>query len=141
MAGLGAGTAVALATSFPAGMALGRLLAPRLMARIPVIPTGAATTAAGALVVAGPTPPALSAAGLALAGLGVSALYPIALADLMALPGVRPTTAASLGALASGIAILVAPAALATLGRSAGLGTAFLATLIPLALIVCVRRS
>ncbi|MBY8870406.1 MFS transporter [Micromonospora sp. PLK6-60] len=139
--GLAVATAVALATSFPAGMALGRLAASRGARSGPLIAAGAAVTALGAVTVAAAARPGWAVLGLVLAGLGVAVLYPLTLAGLMATPGLSAPVAASLGALASGTAILVAPAALAALGRSVGLGAAFLVTPVLLALLLGLRRA
>ncbi|MEV0154942.1 MFS transporter [Micromonospora sp. NPDC050686] len=139
--GLAVAAAVALATSFPAGMALGRLAASRGARSGPLIAAGAAVTALGAVTVAAAPRPGWAVLGLVLAGLGVAVLYPLTLAGLMSAPGMSPPVAASLGALASGTAILVAPAALAALGRSVGLGAAFLVTPVLLALLLGLRRA
>jgi len=64
--------------------------------------------------------------GQLLAGLGLATLYPILLARLMHTPGLRPEFGASLGALASGTAITVAPAVLALLATVVDLRIAFL---------------
>jgi hypothetical protein len=138
-AGLAPGTAAALGTAFPIGMALGRLAGPALIGRIPVVPIGAAITAAGALVVVAGGPAAITA-GLVVAGAGVATLYPVALAGLVATPRLRATHAASLGALASGTAILAAPAALARLADVVDLRLAFLITLPLLAALLLVRH-
>jgi MFS family permease len=139
-AGLTTATAAALGTAFPIGMALGRLAGPALIGRIPVVPIGAAVTAAGALVVVGAGNPAAITAGLVVAGAGVATLYPVALAGLVATPRLSATHAASLGALASGTAILAAPAALARLADVVELRLAFLITLPLLAALLLLRR-
>ena len=139
-AGLAPGTAAALGTAFPIGMALGRLAGPALIGRIPVVPIGAAITGAGALVVVAAGGPAAITAGLVVAGVGVATLYPVALAGLVATPRLRATHAASLGALASGTAILAAPAALARLADVVDLRVAFLITLPLLAALLVVRH-
>ncbi len=117
-------------------MALGRLAGPRVIGRGPVVALAAAVSAAGAVGVAlaGATAPV--AASLVLAGLGVAVLYPVTLADLTQAPGLRAAHAASLGALASGVAILAAPPALAALGEAVDLRLAFLACLPLLAVLV-----
>ncbi len=134
--GLGPAAAAAWGSAFPLGMAVGRLAGPRLIGRVPVVPLAAAVSAAGAVGVAlaGATAPV--AASLALAGLGVAVLYPVTLADLTHVPGLRAAHAASFGALASGVAILAAPPALAALGEAVDLRLAFLACLPLLAVLV-----
>ena len=139
-AGLSPGTAAALGTAFPIGMALGRLTGPALIGRIPVVPIGAAVTAAGALVVVVAAGPAAITAGLVVAGAGVATLYPVALAGLVATPRLSAAHAASLGALASGTAILAAPAALARLADVVDLRLAFLITLPLLGALLALRR-
>jgi hypothetical protein len=140
-AGLAPGTAAALGTAFPIGMALGRLAGPALIRRIPVVPIGAAVTAAGAVVVVVAGGPAAITAGLVVAGAGVATLYPVALAGLVATPRLSAAHAASLGALASGTAILAAPAALARLADVVDLRLAFLITLPLLAALLVLRRQ
>ena len=139
-AGLAPGTAAALGTAFPIGMALGRLAGPALIGRIPVVPIGAAITAAGALVVVVAGGPVAITAGLVVAGAGVATLYPVALAGLVATPRLSAAHAASLGALASGTAILAAPAALARLADVVDLRLAFLITLPLLGALLLLRH-
>ena len=139
--GLAPGTAAALSIAFPVGMALGRLAGPALIRRIPVVPVAAAVTAAGAVVVGAAGHPAGITAGLAVAGAGVAVLYPVTLAGLVATPGLSARHAVSLGALASGTAIVAAPVALARLAGVMDLRLAFLLT-VPLlaAMLVLSRR-
>ena len=124
--GIDRGQAAVIATAFPLGMAVGRLLGSWLIARLPMVLVGSAVTAAGTLLVvlvdAWPT----VGLGQFLAGLGLATLYPILLARLMHTPGLRPELGASLGALASGTAITVAPAVLAVLATVVDLRIAFL---------------
>jgi MFS family permease len=75
-------------------------------------------------------------AGLGVAGLGIAMLYPVTLARLVATPGLAERHSASLGAFASGTAILAAPALLATLSGVASLRIAFLLPIPLLALLV-----
>lgn len=124
--GIDRGQAALIATAFPLGMAVGRLLGSWLIARLPMVLVGSAVTAAGTLlVVLVDTWPAVGL-GQFLAGLGLATLYPILLARLMHTPGLRPELGASLGALASGTAITVAPAVLAVLATVVDLRIAFL---------------
>ncbi|GAA3334969.1 hypothetical protein GCM10020358_01390 [Amorphoplanes nipponensis] len=135
------GTAAALGTAFPLGMALGRLAGPALIRRLPVLPVAAAVTAAGATLVVVAGHPAAITAGLVVAGAGVATLYPVTLAGLVATPGLSAGPAVSLGALASGTAILVAPVALARLADVVALRLAFLITLPLLAALLLLRRG
>ena len=140
-AGLAPGAAAALGTAFPIGMALGRLAGPALIRRIPVVPIGAVVTAAGAVLVVAAGHPAAITAGLVVAGAGVATLYPVALAGLVATPRLSAAHAASLGALASGTAILAAPAALARIADVVDLRLAFLLTLPLLGALLVLRRG
>ncbi len=135
--GMPAGAAAVAATAFLIGMAAGRLAAPRLIVRrLPVIPAGCGLAAAGTLVVALFDAPVPVTAGLVLAGLGVAPFYPVTLARLIQVPGLSPARSAAYGALASGTAILAAPATLAALGSALDLRTAYLVTVLPMALVL-----
>ncbi|WP_068893838.1 MFS transporter [Planomonospora sphaerica] len=135
--GLTAAAAAATATAFLVGMAAGRLAAPRLIEReVPVVPLGCGLAAAGTLLVALTDAPVPVAAGLLAAGLGIAPLYPVTLARLVQVPGLTTARSAAYGALASGTAILAAPAALAALGTALGLRTAFLVAVPPLAVVL-----
>ncbi|WP_344108275.1 MFS transporter [Kribbella alba] len=131
--GLPTASAALLGSAFPIGMAVGRAIGPlRVRGWSPVVPAGA-LAAAGTLLVSLSGTPVLVVAGLTLAGVGVAPLYPITIAELVATPGLSPTRLAALGALASGTAILLAPAVLAGLATVVELRTAFL---IPLPLLM-----
>ncbi|MEU4726389.1 MFS transporter [Nonomuraea dietziae] len=135
--GLPVGAAAAAATTFLVGMAAGRLAAPRLIARrVPVVPVGCGLAAAGTVVVALFDAPVPVTLGLALAGLGVAPFYPVTLARLVQVPGLPTARSAAYGALASGTAILAAPATLAALGAALDLRTAYLVAVLPLALVL-----
>ena len=127
--GLGAGRAAAAGAAFPIGMAVGRVLGPWVIARVPAVPVGAGLAAAGTvLVVVGSGWPVI-ALGLLLAGLGIATLYPVTLVRLMTVPGLRPELASSLGTLAAGTAMTLAPAGLAALGGVVELRFAYLVVL------------
>jgi MFS family permease len=132
-AGLDTTVAAMLGIAFPIGMTLGRFAGPWLIRRVPAVPFGAALAIIGTLLVALTESWPSVAAGLLIAGLGVATLYPVTLAELMAVPGLRPSHAASLGALASGTAIVLAPVGLAALAGVIDLRLAFL---IPIPLLV-----
>ena len=132
----GPAAAPALATAFLVGMAVGRTFAARVMAgRHPLsIVVGACTTALlgfaafwGLPVIAG------AALGLLVAGAGVSLLYPVTLARLLAAWPLARDRAAARGALASGIAIGVPPFLLARLADATGLRVAYL--IVPILLV------
>jgi MFS family permease len=139
--GLDPGWAAAAGASFPLGMALGRLAGPRLIARLPMVLVGSVLAAAGTLVVVLAAAWPLVGVGQFLAGLGIATLYPITLARLMATPGLRPAWGASLGALASGTAIMLAPTALAALALAMDLRLAFLVPLPVLAALLLLHRE
>jgi MFS family permease len=132
-AGLDMTVAAMLGIAFPIGMTLGRLAGPWLIRRLPAVPFGAAVAITGTLLVALTESWPSVAAGLMVAGIGVATLYPVTLAELMAVPGLQPSHAASLGALASGTAIVLAPVGLAALAGVIDLRLAFL---IPIPLLV-----
>ncbi|PZS26161.1 MAG: MFS transporter [Pseudonocardiales bacterium] len=127
--GVAAATATILGSSFPLGMALGRLAGHRLVDRIPAVPVGSVLTGTATLVIVASATPARVAAGLLLAGIGIATLYPATLADLLGAAALPVPQAASLGALASGAAILTAPALLAGVATVLDLRVAFLITL------------
>ncbi len=124
--GIDQGQAALIATAFPLGMAVGRLLGSWLISKLPMVPVGAAVTAAGTLMVVLLDNWFAVGLGQFLAGFGLATLYPILLARLMRTPGLRPELGASLGALASGTAITVAPAVLSMLATVVDLRIAFL---------------
>jgi MFS family permease len=127
--GLPTATAALLGSAFPIGMAVGRAIGPiRWRSWSPVLPSGA-LAALGTLLVSLFDVPAVVALGLVVAGLGVAPLYPVTLASLVATPGLSSARLAAIGAMASGTAILVAPAALAVVARVVDLRTAYLVTL------------
>ncbi len=137
--GLGPAGAAAGAAAFPVGMALGRLVIPRLIGRFPVVPAGVTLALAGTLLCAAPVGPLPATAALALAGLGISSLYPMLADQLMRTPGVDLGRGASLAALASGVAVLGAPLFLNALASLVSLRLGFLAA-VPLLLLVLVLR-
>ena len=127
--GLPMATAALLGSAFPIGMAVGRAIGPiHWRGWSPVIPAGLLAVVGTLLVSLFDTPAAVTI-GLVVAGFGVAPLYPVTLAALVATPGLNPTRLSALGALASGTAILLTPAALAALARVADLRTAYLITL------------
>jgi hypothetical protein len=138
--GLGPAGAAAGAAAFPVGMALGRLVVPRLIGRLPVVPAGVALALAGALLCAAPVGPAPATAALALAGLGISPLYPMLADQLMRTPGIDLGRGAALAALSSGVAVLGAPLFLNALASWVPLRLGFLAAVPLLLLVLALRR-
>lgn len=133
--GLTLAVAALLGSSFPIGMAVGRAIGPVHWRSVSPVVIGGSLAIVGTLFVSLLNAPALIALGLIVAGVGVAPLYPVTLAALVAMPGLSPTRLAALGALASGTAILITPAALAGLARLVDLRLAYLIT-IPLLLIL-----
>jgi len=134
--GLDTATAATLGAAFPVGMGVGRVVGPWLIARVPAVPSGAAVAALGTLlVVLGASWPMI-AVGLVLAGFGLATLYPVTLVRLMTVPGLPPSLGSSLGALASGTAITVAPTVVGVLGDAVDMRLAFLLVLPMLAGVV-----
>jgi MFS family permease len=139
--GLNAGMAALVAAAFQVGMASGRVVGSRMIARLPMVLVGASLTAVGTLmVVLAPWWPVVGL-GQLVAGFGLATLYPITLARLMATPGLRPELGASMGALASGTAITLAPMLLAAVAGGTGLQLAFLTALPLLGLLVWLHRE
>jgi MFS family permease len=124
--GVPGAAAAALSAAFPVGMAVGRLLGPRLAGHPLVVPAGALTAMVGTALGALGGDPWTVTAGLGIGGLGIAVLYPVTLAALTATPGLAARHTAALGASASGTAILAAPAVLAALGDVLSLRVAFL---------------
>lgn len=137
--GLDTSIAAIAGIAFPVGMAVGRLAGPWLIRRLPAVPFGVVISALGSLLVVLGSEWPMVASGLVLAGLGVATLYPVTLAELMAVPGLRPAVGASLGALASASAILLAPTALAGLATAVELRLSFLVALPLLGLLLLLR--
>ena len=129
--GLTPAAATATSTAFVAGMAAGRIGAARAAA-LPGIVTLCCAVVAAATVLVAATGSAVGAAiGLAVAGMAVALLYPVTLSRLMdLLPADRGS---GLGAIASGTAVLLAPAALGLLAGVVELRAAFLIAVLPLA--------
>lgn len=138
--GLSTPTAALLGSAFPIGMAVGRAIGPiQLRSWSPIYPSSL-LAACGTLLVSLFDVPVFVALGLVVAGLGVAPLYPVTLASLVATPGLSSARLAAIGALASGTAILIAPAILAVLARVLDLRTAYLITLPLLAVLFLLSR-
>ena len=132
--GLSPAAAAAAAAAFPIGLGVGRVIAPALMRKIPVVTVGAALASASALLAAAPVGPVLATLALLGAGLGIAALYPVALDRLMRTPGLGLLHGAALGSAASGTAVLGAPVLLAFLAGWASLRAGLIAA-VPLLLL------
>jgi hypothetical protein len=140
--GASTATAAALSSAFPIGMAVGRLAGVRLAGRGDAVLAGCLTAAAGTGLVYSIQSPWTVTIGLAIAGLGTAVLYPVTLAQFVVTPGLAPRHSASLGALASGAAILTAPTLLAALDGILSLRVAFLLPIpVLVALLILTPRS
>ncbi|SNR48613.1 MFS transporter [Actinomadura mexicana] len=139
--GLGSGGAATLSAGFVLGMAVGRSVAG------PVVRRGgrpdrllalAAAVGIGGFVVLWASPAPVAVAGLVVTGLGVALLYPVILGQALAARPSEPVRAAARCALASGVAIGVAPLALGTLADLTTLRAAVLVA--PVLLLVLLAR-
>ena len=137
------GQASALASLFLVGMAVGRgLSAPitrRLSAVRALMLTCVGVAAAGFVVFWAAPNLTLAAAGLFVAGLGMALLYPTTVSRVVAVWPHAPDRAAAWAALASGLAIGIAPFVLARLSDATELHTAYL--IVPALLLVLAARS
>ncbi|HYD40499.1 MAG TPA: hypothetical protein VEB43_06690 [Anaeromyxobacter sp.] len=140
--GLGATAATAGAAAFPLGLALGRLVVvPRLLGgRFPLAHAGVALAALAALTCAAPLGPAAILVACLVAGLGLSPLYPLTVAQLVRIPGMDPGRGSAVAALGSGTAVLLAPLLLGLLARVVPLRFGFLAA-VPVLLLVSVLHA
>lgn len=139
--GLGTGSAATLSAGFVLGMAAGRAAAG------PVVRRGgrpdrllvlAAAVGLGGFAVLWAAPAPVAVAGLVVTGLGVALLYPVILGQALAARPTEPARAAARCALASGVAIGVAPL---VLGALADLTTLRAAALVaPVLLLVLLAR-
>ncbi|GGT78301.1 MFS transporter [Actinomadura citrea] len=143
--GLGSGGAATLSAGFVLGMAAGRAVAG------PVVRRGgrpdrllalAAAVGLGGFAVLWASPAPVAVAGLVLTGLGVALLYPVILGQALAARPSEPVRAAARCALASGVAIGVAPLVLGALADLTTLRAAvFVAPVLLLVLLArCGRR-
>ena len=128
-AGVGRGAASASLGLFVGGMAAGRLVGGRLaVARDPrrLLMGALGLAGVGFALFWATGAPAVSLAGLAVIGLGVAMLFPLSLSFAMAsAPGISERASAR-ASLAGGIAVLLAPYALATLADLIGVRSGFL---------------
>ncbi|TDB92061.1 MFS transporter [Actinomadura sp. 7K534] len=116
--GLGSGTATTLSAAFVLGMAVGRVAAGpivRAAGGADRLVVAAAAVGVAGFAVLWAAPASVAVAGLLVTGLGVALLYPVILARALAAWPAQPVRAAARCALASGVAIGIAPLALGTL--------------------------
>jgi predicted MFS family arabinose efflux permease len=120
--------AAAVSASFLIGMAGGRLGGGRLAREVAadrLLAAALGLTLAGFLTFWLVQPSPAPVVGLVVAGVGVSLLYPLTLSLGIAASGGRTDAASARAAFASGIAIAVAPFALAAIADQAGLSSAY----------------
>ncbi|MGP4021872.1 MFS transporter [Actinomadura sp. 3N407] len=115
---LGSGAATTFSAAFLLGMAVGRIMSGpvvRAAGRPDRLLAGAALVGVAGFAIMWTAPAPFTVAGLLVVGLGVALLYPVILAQALAAWPSRPGRAAARCALASGVAIGIAPLALGTL--------------------------
>lgn len=120
--------AVIASTTFPALMALGRAVGAavtRRAAPVPLLYASLGLALVGVLLIWASPLPIATLAGLALAGAGVANLYPLTVAQALAVAPGQSDLASARAALASGSAILTAPLLLGALADWAGLARSF----------------
>ena len=143
---VGRGAASAALGLFVGGMATGRLVGGRLaVSRAPrgLLVGALALTATGFALFWSTATPLASLAGLAVTGLGVAMLFPLSLSLAMASAPGMSETASARASLAGGVAVLLAPYALATLADAIGVRLGFLivVALLATALAVVLRAG
>ncbi|NKZ06536.1 MFS transporter [Actinomadura latina] len=141
----GAGAAATLSAAFVLGMAVGRAASGpvvRALGRPDRLLAAAALVGMAGFAILWTAPAPLAVVGLLVTGLGVALLYPVILGRALAAWPAQPVRAAARCALASGVAIGVAPLALGTLADLTTLRAAvFVAPALLLVLLVrCGRR-
>ncbi|HEY8465174.1 MAG TPA: MFS transporter [Solirubrobacterales bacterium] len=122
--------AVGLA-AFSAAMGTGRLAGDPLRERfgpIRLMRMGAAAALAGTVVVVLPLPPALTIAGFVVVGLGLSAIFPLALLLAAATPGAAPAPAIAAVSTTGYAGLLAGPAIIGGLAELSTLPAALCAT-------------
>ncbi|MDF2707512.1 MFS transporter [Nonomuraea muscovyensis] len=137
--GLSAEAAATGLTAFTAGLAAGRFAGGWLALRLPpdrLFLGALLLSGAGWLVFWPATHPVLAYAGLALAGLGVSLHFPLALAELIATSAGHPHRASAAAPICAGAAVGVGPLVLGALADGFGTRQAFLVVPVAIALAV-----
>ncbi len=139
--GLPRATAVLAAAAFPAAMLLGRWAGSflvRLVAPALLYPATLCLIVPGFALYWGTDTPVLAVAGLFVAGLAISLLYPLSLSFAVGAAGAAGNAASARSALAAGTAVLIAPFALGALADAVGLSSAYLiAPGLALAILLC----
>jgi hypothetical protein len=131
--GLSTATAAAGAAAWGVGMAAGRFVLSTVAPPRSVVPC-AATIAVGFVLLWVPGVAAVAVLGICIAGLGASPLYPTRATALLTRFPTSPDQGSARGSIASGAALLLAPAVMATLRAVSDVRMAYLA--VPVLLIV-----
>lgn len=131
--GLSTAAAAAGGAAWGLGMAGGRFVLSVLPAPRSVVPS-VAMLAVGFLLLWVPGDAALAIAGIGIAGIGASPLYPTRATALLARFPASPDQGSTRGSIASGAALLLAPAIMASLRAMSDVRTAYLA--VPVLLVV-----
>ena len=127
--GLPRSAAATAAAAFPAAMLLGRWAGSVAVRRVPpavLYPATLCLLAPGFLLYWGGFAAPLAVAGLFIAGLAISLLYPLSLSFAIGAAGGVGDAASARSALAAGSAVLTAPIALGSLADRVGLSHAYL---------------
>jgi MFS family permease len=128
--GTGPGVAALGVAAFMAGMLAGRLVGDALTDRhggAAVLRAGMLLAAAGLLAGAAIDAPVAFGVGLAVAGFGVSAYFPLAFSAAARTPGVAPGAGAATVSLAARLGFLAEPIVMGALAEAVGLRWAFVA--------------
>jgi hypothetical protein len=137
--GMSTAAAAAGGAAWGGGMALGRFVLSTWPPPRSVLPS-VALIGAGFVLLWGVANPVSSIAGIGLAGLGASPLYPTRMTALLHRFPRSPDQAATRGSIASGVALLSAPALMAGLRAATDVRTAYLAVPVLLAVLTVLAR-
>lgn len=137
--GLSTAAAAAGGAAWGLGMAGGRFVLSILPAPRSVLPSVAMLTV-GFLLLWVPGDPTLAIAGIGIAGVGASPLYPTRATALLARFPASPDQGSTRGSIASGAALLLAPAIMASLRAASDVRTAYLAVPVLLAALALLAR-
>lgn len=137
--GLSTAAAAAGGAAWGIGMALGRFVVSTWPPPRTVLPSVALITV-GFVLLWGAPRATVAIAGIGIAGLGASPLYPSRMTALLARFPASPDQASARGSLASGAALLTAPALMAGLRAATDVRTAYLAVPVLLAILVVLAR-
>ena len=137
--GMSTAAAAAGGAAWGCGMAFGRFVTSTWPPPRSIMPS-VALIAVGFVLLWGIATPVSSIAGIGLAGLGASPLYPTRMTALLHRFPRSPDQAATRGSIASGVALLSAPALMAGLRAVTDVRTAYLAVPLLLAVLTVLAR-